>query len=187
MFVHPSAEIEDGAEVGEGTRVWHLCQVRRGARIGRNCVLARGVFVDADVQVGDAVKIQNYVSVYHGVTIEDGVFVGPLVCFTNDRSPRAINPDGGLKAADDWELSRTRICRGASLGANCTIMSGTTIGEWATVGAGSVVTKDVEDHALVVGGPARRIGWICACGRRKETHEEARHCGGGCFKSREAP
>jgi acetyltransferase-like isoleucine patch superfamily enzyme len=180
MFVHASAEIEDGAEIGEGTRVWHLCQIRRGARIGRNCVLARGVFVDVDVQVGNAVKIQNYVSVYHGVTIEDGVFVGPLVCFTNDRIPRAIDPDGAPKAADDWELSPTRIRRGAALGANATIVAGTTIGEWATVGAGSVVTKDVEDHALVVGVPARRIGWTCACGRRKETQDAARHCGGRC-------
>lgn len=180
MYVHASAEIEDDAEIGERTRVWHLCHVRRGARIGRDCVLARGVFVDLDVQVGNGVKIQNYVSVYRGVTIEDGVFVGPLVCFTNDRVPRAIFPSGAPRGADDWELSQTRIRRGAALGANCTIVAGTTIGEWAMVGAGSVVTKDVEDHALVVGVPARRIGWVCACGQRKATQEGARRCGGPC-------
>ncbi len=176
MFVHPSAEVEDGASVGEGTRIWHLCQVRRGARIGRNCVLARGVFIDVDVSVGDAVKVQNYVSVYQGVTLEDGVFVGPHVCFTNDLWPRAINRDGSPKAADDWELSETVVRRGAALGANSTIVAGTTVGEWSMVGAGSVVVKDVEAHALVVGVPAKTVGWVCACGRRKATQEQAREC-----------
>jgi UDP-2-acetamido-3-amino-2,3-dideoxy-glucuronate N-acetyltransferase len=112
-------------------------------KIGTNSIIGKGVYVDAGVPIGNNVKIQNYVSVYHGVAIEDGVFVGPHVCFTNDMRPRAVNPDGSLKAADDWELSETRIKKGAALGANSTIRCGITIGEWAMVGSGSVVTKDI--------------------------------------------
>src|SRR3972149_3227540 len=136
--IHPSAEVSSQAEVGEGTSIWHQAQVREGARIGRNCLLARGVYVDAGVQIGDNVKIQNYVSVYHGVSVEDGVFIGPHVCFTNDLRPRAVNPDGSLKAAGDWGLGATVIRRGAALGAHSTIRCGITIGKWAMVGSGSV-------------------------------------------------
>ena len=174
MFVHATAEIEDGAVIGEGTKVWHFCQIRRGARLGRDCVLGRGVFVDFEVVVGNGVKIQNYVAIYHGVTIEDGVFIGPHACFTNDLFPRAVNPDMSPKRADDWVLSRTLVRAGASLGANATIVCGTTIGKWAMVGAGSVVTRDVPDHGLVVGNPARLIGYVSASGRRVATQEEAR-------------
>ena len=120
--IHPTAEVSPDAKIGEGTSIWHQCQVRNGVNIGENCILGRGVYVDADVSIGNNVKIQNYVSVYHGVTLEDGVFVGPHVCFTNDLHPRAVNPDGSLKAADDWELSSTRICKGAAIGANSTIV-----------------------------------------------------------------
>ncbi len=173
MFIHPSANVEDDAIIGENTKVWHLCHIRRDARIGRDCVLGRGVFVDAGVQIGNAVKIQNYVSVFHGVTIEDGVFVGPHVCFTNDLFPRAVNPDMSLKAADDWVLAETRIKAGAAIGANSTIVCGITIGRWAMIGSGSVVTKDVPDYALVVGNPGRIIGYVTASGQRVATQEEA--------------
>jgi acetyltransferase-like isoleucine patch superfamily enzyme len=173
MFIHPSAEVEAGAVIGEGTKVWHLVHIRREARLGGECVIGRGVFIDAGVQIGNRVKIQNYVSVFHGVTIEDGVFVGPHVCFTNDMFPRAINADGSLKAADDWVLAETRVKTGAAIGANSTIVCGITIGRWAMIGAGSVVTKDVPDHALVVGNPARIIGWVTATGQRVATAEEA--------------
>ena len=176
MFVHPSAEVEQGATIGAGSKIWHLCHIRQNARIGEDCVLGRGVFVDAGVQIGHRVKIQNYVSVFHGVTIEDGVFVGPHVCFTNDMFPRAVNPDMSLKAADDWVLSETRICAGAALGANSTIVCGITVGRWAMIGAGSVVTRDVPDYGLVVGNPARLIGYVCACGHRQDTLEAAMHC-----------
>jgi UDP-2-acetamido-3-amino-2,3-dideoxy-glucuronate N-acetyltransferase len=174
MFIHPTAEVEAGAEIGAGTKVWHLCHIRRGARLGEGCVIGRGVFVDAGVSVGHRVKIQNYVSVFHGVTIEDGVFVGPHVCFTNDLLPRAVNPDLSAKAADDWTVSETRVEVGASIGANSTIRCGITIGRWAMIGAGSVVTKDVPDHALVVGNPARLIGYVDKAGKRVATLEEAR-------------
>jgi acetyltransferase-like isoleucine patch superfamily enzyme len=173
MFIHPSANVEDGAHIGENTKVWHLCHVRRDAHVGENCVLGRGVFVDAGVQIGNAVKIQNYVSVFHGVTIEDGVFVGPHVCFTNDLFPRAVNPDMSLKAADDWVLAETRIKAGAAIGANSTIVCGITVGRWAMIGSGSVVTKDVPDYALVVGNPGRIIGYVTASGQRVATQEEA--------------
>jgi UDP-2-acetamido-3-amino-2,3-dideoxy-glucuronate N-acetyltransferase len=176
MFIHATALAEEGAVIGEGTKIWHLCQVRANARIGTECILGRGVFIDEGVQIGNRVKIQNYVSVYHGTTIEDGVFVGPHVCFTNDLFPRAVNSDMSLKRADDWVLSETRISRGASIGANATILCGITIGRWALIGAGSVVTKDVPDHALVVGNPARVIGYVCACGKRKPSLQEALHC-----------
>ncbi|MBI5667353.1 MAG: N-acetyltransferase [Chloroflexi bacterium] len=173
MFIHPTAEVEPGATIGENSKIWHLCHVRRDARIGSDCVLGRGVFVDAGVQIGSRVKIQNYVSVFHGVTIEDGVFVGPHVCFTNDMFPRAVNADMSLKAADDWVLVETRVRAGAAIGANSTIVCGITIGRWAMIGAGSVVTKDVPDYALVVGNPARIIGYVTPSGQRVATPEEA--------------
>jgi acetyltransferase-like isoleucine patch superfamily enzyme len=176
MFIHPSAEVEAGAAIGENTSIWHLCHIRRGAKIGSNCVLGRGVFVDASVQIGKSVKIQNYALIYHGVTIDDGVFIGPHVCFTNDLLPRAVNPDLSLKGASDWTVTPTYVGVGASLGANSTIVCGVNIGRWAIVGAGSVVTRDVPDYALVVGNPARLKGYVCACTKRHPTAEAAAAC-----------
>lgn len=164
--IHPTADVSDQAEINDGVMIWHQAQVREGACIGAGSILGKGVYIDAGVQIGRHVKIQNYVSVFHGVTIEDGVFIGPHVCFTNDLRPRAINPDGSLKAADDWTLSLTRIGYGAALGANATIRCGVTIGAWAMVGSGSVVTRDVPAHGLVWGNPARLAGFVCACGER---------------------
>jgi UDP-2-acetamido-3-amino-2,3-dideoxy-glucuronate N-acetyltransferase len=173
--IHPTAEVSDGAMIGEESSVWHHAQVREGALIGVNCIIGKGVYIDAGVTIGDNVKIQNYVSVYHGVTLEDGVFVGPHVCFTNDLRPRAINPDGSLKAADDWVLSETLIRRGAALGANSTIRCGITVGEWAMIGAGSVVTRDVPAYGLVWGNPTRLQGFVCPCGEKLEADDELTH------------
>ena len=164
--IHPTAEVSPQASLGEGTSIWHQAQVREGARLGKGCIVGKGVYIDAGVTIGDHVKIQNYVSVFHGVTLEDGVFVGPHVCFTNDLLPRAVNPDGSLKSADDWSLSKTLVRRGAALGANSTIRCGITVGEWAMVGSGSVVTHDIPDHGLAWGNPARLHGFVCACGGR---------------------
>src|SRR5688572_644824 len=156
VFVHPSADVEDGAQVGAGTKIWHLAHVRNTATIGAGCVIGRNVYVDSNVVVGDLVKIQNNVSVYQGVTIEDEVFVGPCVVFTNDLRPRAQNPD--------WQITPTLIKRGASLGANATIVCGVEIGSYAMIAAGSVVTRDVQPYQLVVGNPARPRGWVDAAG-----------------------
>ena len=166
ISIHPTAEISPLARIGEGTSIWHQAQIREGAQIGERCIISKGVYIDTGVIIGDHVKIQNYVSVYYGVMIEDGVFIGPDVCFTNDLLPRAINPDGSLKLANDWVVTKTLIHRGASLGTNSTILCGITIGEWAMVGAGSVVTHDVHDHGLVWGNPARLKGFVCECGGR---------------------
>jgi UDP-2-acetamido-3-amino-2,3-dideoxy-glucuronate N-acetyltransferase len=171
VHIHSTAVVSENAVIGEGAQIWHHTQIREGARIGQNCILGKGVYVDAGVCIGDNVKIQNYVSVFHGVQIEDGVFVGPHVCFTNDLFPRAINPDGSLKSSDQWVVSPTRICKGASLGANSTLVCGISVGTWAMVGAGSVVTKNVPDFGLVWGNPARLHGFICCCGNRFETYE----------------
>jgi UDP-2-acetamido-3-amino-2,3-dideoxy-glucuronate N-acetyltransferase len=162
--IHPTADVSDQASIGDGTSIWHHCQIRPGAAIGTNCVLGKGVYIDREVYIGNHVKIQNYVSVYHGVRIEDGVFIGPHVCFTNDLRPRAVNPDGTLKSATDWTVMPTLIKKGASLGANSTIRCGITIGEWAMIGAGSVITRTVPDYALVYGNPARIHGFVCPCG-----------------------
>jgi acetyltransferase-like isoleucine patch superfamily enzyme len=164
--IHTSADVSEKALIGEGTSIWHHSQVRENAQIGKNCIIGKGVYIDAAVIIGDNVKIQNYVSVYHGVVLEDGVFVGPHVCFTNDMRPRSINPDGTLKAADDWVLSKTLVKKGAALGANSTIRCGVTIGEWAMVGSGSVITRDVPDFGLVFGNPARLRGYVCPCGEK---------------------
>ncbi len=164
--IHPTADVSSNAMIGDATSVWHHAQIREGAIIGQECIIGKGVYIDAGVIIGDRVKIQNYVSVYHGVTIEDGVFVGPHVCFTNDLHPRAVNPDGSLKAADDWVLSQTLVRLGAALGANSTIVCGTEIGAWAMVGSGSVVTRDVPNYGLVFGNPARLHGFVCPCGSR---------------------
>jgi UDP-2-acetamido-3-amino-2,3-dideoxy-glucuronate N-acetyltransferase len=164
--IHPTAEIEQGAQVGPNTRVWHFVHIRAGAHIGDNCSLGYGVYVDADVVIGDNVKLQNRVSVYHGVTLEDGVFVGPHVAFTNDKHPRAISSDGSLIAADEWTPEPTTVRHGASIGAAAVILPGVTIGRWAMVGANALVTKDVPDHGLVFGSPARLVGFACKCGQR---------------------
>ncbi len=163
-FVHPTADVSPRASIGAGTRIWHQVQVREGAVIGQHCILSKGVYVDLDVRIGDNVKIQNGVSIYHGVTLENGVFCGPHCVFTNDLRPRAINADGSLKAADDWTLGTTLVRAGASIGAHATVVCGVTIGRWAMVGAGAVVTRDVPDYGLVFGNPARLRGFVCPCG-----------------------
>ena len=178
--IHPTAEVAPTATVGEGTSIWNQAQVRNGARIGEQCIIGKNVYVDFDVQIGSRVKIQNNCSVYHGATLEDGVFLGPHVVITNDLYPRAINPDGTLKGDEDWEVSPVRICYGAALGARCVILPGVCIGRFALVGAGAVVTGDVPDHGLVVGNPARLIGYVCGCGRRlkqEDTGLLCSHCG----------
>ncbi|MCS6880720.1 MAG: acyltransferase [Oscillochloridaceae bacterium] len=166
VSIHPTAIVDPQARIGPGTRIWHWTQVREGVVIGSECIIGRGCYIDIGVQIGRCVKFQSNISVFHGVTIEDGVFVGPHVCFTNDKVPRAINPDGTLKAATDWKLVPTLIRYGASLGANATIVCGVTVGRFAMVGSGAVVTRDVPDYGLVVGNPARLIGYVCACGQR---------------------
>lgn len=164
--VHPTADVESGVDIGEGTSIWNRAQVRTGARIGSECIIGRDAFIDEGVVLGNRVKVQNAALVYHGVTVEDGVFIGPNAILTNDRYPRAITASGALSRADDWEISPIRLRTGASIGAGAVVVAGTEIGRYATVGAGAVVTRDVPDHALVVGNPARRLGWVCACGRR---------------------
>lgn len=164
--IHPTADVSSDAKLGEDTYVWHHTQIRENASIGKNCIIGKGVYVDAGVKIGNNVKIQNYVSIYHGVTLEDGVFIGPHVCFTNDLRPRAVNPDGSMKAADDWIMAQTLVRFGAALGANSTIRCGVCIGQWAMVGSGSVVTKDLPDYALVWGNPARLHGFVCPCGNK---------------------
>jgi UDP-2-acetamido-3-amino-2,3-dideoxy-glucuronate N-acetyltransferase len=158
-IVHPSAIVDPGAQIGEGTHVWHWTHVCAGARIGRGCSLGQNVFVGNRVTIGDNVRIQNNVSVYDNVTLEDDVFCGPSMVFTNVRNPRAH-----VSRKDEYR--DTRVCRGATLGANCTIVCGASIGRYAFVGAGAVISRDVPDHALMAGVPARRIGWMSEAGER---------------------
>lgn len=166
VYVHATADVSDRAAIGDGSKIWNLAQIRERVEIGEDVIVSKNVYIDADVHIGSRCKIQNNVSVYHGVRIEDGVFVGPHVCFTNDKVPRAINADGTAKSTEDWEVSETRVMQGASIGAHSVILPGLVIGAFAMVGAGSVVTKSVPPHGLVLGNPARIVGYVCYCGRR---------------------
>lgn len=159
VYVHESSFVDEPCEIGQGTKIWHFCHIMRDARIGRNCSIGQNVLVARGVVVGDNVKIQNNVSVYEGVTLEDHVFCGPSMVFTN-----VINPRSEIVRKSEYRS--TRVEQGATLGANCTILCGHTIGRYAFIGAGAVVTKDVAPYALMLGNPARRIGWMCRCGVR---------------------
>jgi UDP-2-acetamido-3-amino-2,3-dideoxy-glucuronate N-acetyltransferase len=156
-FIHPTATVEAGSQVGSGSKIWHRSHVRAGSRIGADCTIGFSVYVDTGVVIGDRCKIQNHVSIYNGVVLEDDVFVGPAVAFTNDLYPRA--------ASGEWEVVHTRVRHGASLGANATIVCGVELGAWSMIGAGAVVAADVPAHGLMTGSPARLRGWVCVCGR----------------------
>ncbi|MFN0093731.1 MAG: acyltransferase [Dehalococcoidia bacterium] len=164
--VHETADVSPRAAIGEGASIWHQAQVREGASVGAGCIIGKGVYIGADVAVGANCKVQNYSCVYEGTVLEDGVFVGPEVVFTNDRYPRAINPDGTIKTTSDWECDGTTVRFGAAVGSRSVILPGLTIGRWALIAAGSTVTKDVADHEVVAGVPARHMGWVCVCARR---------------------
>lgn len=183
--IHPTAEVHATAQIGAGTSIWNHCQVRENVRIGESCILGKDVYVDFGVQIGDRVKIQNGALIYHGVTIDDGAFIGPGAIFTNDKRPRAINPDGTLKRDADWEAGEIRVGYGASVGAGAIILPGVTIGRHAMVAAGAVVTRDVPDHALVVGNPAAQAGVVCACGEKLAKHRSGEHVCPACGTSHE--
>ena len=159
-----SADVDERAALGDGTTVWHLAQVREDAILGRNCIIGRGAYVGPGVRMGDNCKLQNHALVYEPAVLEDGVFVGPAVVFTNDHYPRAVSPDGRLKRGDDWEAVGVTVREGASVGARSVCVAPVTIGRWALVAAGSVVVKDVPDFALVAGVPARRLRWVGRAG-----------------------
>ena len=172
--VDPSAQVDPGAEIGAESAVWQLTHIRGGARIGAGCVIGRGAYIGPDVHIGDHCKIQNFALVYEPARLADGVFIGPAVVLTNDQYPRAINPDGSRKDADDWDLVGVTIDEGAAIGARAVCVAPVRIGAWAMVAAGSTVIHDVPAFALVAGTPARRVGWVGRSGRRLENAGEGR-------------
>jgi acetyltransferase-like isoleucine patch superfamily enzyme len=176
-LIHPSVEIEDDVLIGSRTRIWARSHIRRGARIGADCVIGEDVFIDVGVRIGDRCKVQNQALLYRGVSIEDEVFIGPQVCITNDRWPRATTPHGTLKTDADWTVDPVRIGCGASIGAATVVVAGADIGEHALVGAGTVIVGDVAPHALVVGSPGRAIGWVCTCDCRLDESFTCPACG----------
>lgn len=170
-FVHETSIVDDNVEIGEKTKIWHFCHVQSGARIGRGCSFGQNVNVSNNVKIGDGCKVQNNVSIYEGVELEDYVFCGPSMVFTNDLTPRAKYPKGSAG------YKKTVLHTGASIGANATVVCGHEVGRWAMVAAGAVVTKNVPDYALVAGVPAKQIGWVCECGNRLGENLECSECG----------
>jgi len=179
-YIHDSSYVEKDVKIGKNTRVWHFVHIRENSEIGENCNIGKGVYIDTHVKIGNNVKIQNNVSIYHGVEIEDEVFLGPHMVFTNDLYPRAFNAN--------WEITKTTVKKGASIGANSTIVCGSTIGNYAMIGSGSVVTKNVPDHALVYGNPAKLNGFVCICGKKltnimEKTKDSVIYKCNGCNKT----
>ena len=171
-FVHPTADVSRHAKLGANIKIWHQCQIRENARIGDNCILGKNVYIDHDVAIGSNVKVQNNASVYFGSKIEDGVFIGPNACLANDKAPRAISKNGKLKTDKDWDAAGITVKKGASIGAGSVILPDVVIGEFAMVGAGSLVTKSVPDYALAYGNPAELKGYVCKCGAKITKIEE---------------
>lgn len=178
LFIHATAEVSREAKIGDGTKVWNQAQVREGCVVGEDCVISKNAYIDTGAVLGNRVKVQNNVNVYHGVEVGDDVFLGPSMTFTNDLYPRAFHAD--------WEITKTYVRKGASIGANATVVCGNTIGEYAMVAAGSVVTKDVPAYALVAGNPARQIGWVCKCGKRMGA-DVCPSCGHGIEEMKQLP
>lgn len=170
-FVHESSYVDDNVKIGKGTKIWHFCHIQRGAEIGEDCSFGQNVNISNNVKIGIGVKVQNNVSIYEGVELEDYVFCGPSMVFTNDLTPRAKYPKGSAG------YKKTVLKTGATVGANATIVCGHTIGKWAMIAAGAVVTKDVPDHALMAGVPARQIGWVCECGEVLGEDQVCKKCG----------
>lgn len=168
-MIHASADVDAGAVVGDGTIIWQHAHIREGARLGRDCVIGKGAYVDAGVVIGDNCKVQNNAQVFAPAVLEDGVFVGPAALLLNDRVPRAVQPDGSPKRTGDWSPSGVTVRAGAALGGGSVIVPGVTVGRWALVAAGATVVSDVPDHGLVMGVPARLVGFVCACGARLDT------------------
>lgn len=175
--IDPSADVDDRAVVGTGTQVWHLAQVREDAVVGASCIIGRGAYIGPGVRIGNRVKIQNHALVYEPAIVEDGAFIGPAVVFTNDYFPRSVAPDGRLKSHSDWDAVPVVVREGASIGARAVCVAPVTVGRWAMVAAGAVVTRDVPDFALVAGVPARRIGWVGHAGLPLTAGQDGRwHC-----------
>jgi acetyltransferase-like isoleucine patch superfamily enzyme len=175
-FIHESADIGDRVTTGNNAKIWHYAQVREDAVLGEGCVIGRGAYIGTGVTLGKNCKVQNYALVYEPAVVEDGVFIGPAAVLTNDQFPRSVAPDMSLKGGDDWEAVGVTIREGASIGARAVCVAPVTIGRWATVGAGAVVTKNVPDFALVLGVPARQVGWV---GKQGQPLKEV---GGGIFE-----
>lgn len=165
VTIAESTDVDPRAVIGDGTKVWHLTQIRENAVIGRDCVIGRSAYIGSGVRIGDRCKIQNLAQVFEPAHLEDGVFIGPGVILTNDQYPRAVTPDGELKGGDDWDATGVTVREGAALGARTVVVAGVTIGRFAIVGAGAVVTRDVPDYALVIGNPARFHRWVGRAGR----------------------
>lgn len=162
IFIHPTANVSNQAIIGNGTKIWINSQIRERSQIGSNCIISKDTYIDAEVRIGNNCKIQNSVSIYHGVIIDDDVFVGPNACFTNDKVPRAFDPE--------WKITPTFVKKGASIGANATIVCGITLGEYCMVAAGSVVTKDVKPYSLVMGNPAKHYNYVDKMGNKVDEH-----------------
>lgn len=169
-YIHESSYIDEDVSIGEGTKIWYFCHIQKGAILGKNCILGQNVNIASHVSIGNHVKIQNNVSVYEGVTLEDYVFCGPSMVFTNDLTPRSKYPKG----AENYQ--KTLVKYGATIGANATIVCGVTIGRFAIIGSGAVVTKNVSNHALMIGVPARQAGWVCECGQKLQEGLKCRDC-----------